>query len=170
MQRHQAQERLGVRAPRGAQHGFGQASMERLQLERSSRAAAPGRQPAGRQTSPAAEGSPGPTAASGVSGANRASGASGAVASGDSPGRLSEANPEAGPEAGPEVGSPQRLSSSRSMDLLAQIVPVGDLSSRKKPPRSMLLRGMEGLCLPRYPVLEHIEHPLLASIEHRAST
>lgn len=47
--------------------------------------------------------------------------------------------------------SPQRPSS--SMDLLVQIAPVGEITMLKKAPRAMMHRGMEGLCLPKYPIL-----------------
>ena len=125
MQRHHAQQTIGVREPQGVQKDFNQKSMVRL--HRSASAASSLEQRQYLEPSPGAE--------------------DGADAS-----FYSEA----------QASGQRGLSSSSSMDLLAQIAPVGEICMLKKAPRAMMYRGMEGLCLPKYPIL--------ATTESRAST
>ena len=132
MQRHHAQQNIGVREPQGVQKDFNQKSMVRL--HRSASAASSLEQRQYLEPSSAAE-----------------DGADASIYS------------EAGsPSASHQASGQRGLSSSSSMDLLAQIAPVGEICMLKKAPRAMMYRGMEGLCLPRYPIL--------ATNESRAST
>ncbi len=132
MQRHHAQQNIGVREPQGVQKDFNQKSMVRL--HRSASAASSLEQRQYLEPSSAAE--------------------DGADAS-----MYSEAG---SPSASHQASGQRGLSSSSSMDLLAQIAPVGEICMLKKAPRAMMYRGMEGLCLPKYPIL--------ATNESRAST
>jgi hypothetical protein len=136
MQRHHAQQTIGVREPQGVRKDFNEKSMVRL--HRSASAASSLEQRQYLEPSPAAE--------------------DGADASF----YLEAGSPSASRQASGPLSGQRGLSSSSSMDILAQIAPVGEISMLKKAPRAMMYSGMEGLCLPKYPIL--------ATNESRAST
>ena len=99
MQRHHAQQAIGVKEPQGVRKDFNQKSMVRLQ--RSASAASSAEQSQHLEPSPAVE-----------------------------------AQAEASASTSSQAPGERGLSSSSSMDLLAQIAPVGEVCMRKKAPHA----------------------------------